>query len=71
MPCGIVGKGVTSLSLELGRWVGTEEALPPLVENFERALGCRVVDERPEGAERILEEAHSQEDGEERKNLKK
>ena len=57
VPCGIEGKGVTSLSLELGRRVTPQEALPHLITSFERALGCCVVDELPNSAPQVLEEA--------------
>ena len=57
IPCGIEGKAVTSLSLELGRRVTTEEVLPHLVRHFESALGCRVVDEPPDIAKEVWEEA--------------
>ncbi len=40
VPCGIVGKGVTSLSRELGRDVPTEEAIPKLLEAFTEQLNC-------------------------------
>ncbi|XP_056118550.1 putative lipoyltransferase 2, mitochondrial [Rhinichthys klamathensis goyatoka] len=40
VPCGIVGKGVTSLSRELGRDVSTEEAVPKLLEAFTEQFNC-------------------------------
>ncbi|KAL4630908.1 putative lipoyltransferase 2, mitochondrial isoform X1 [Arapaima gigas] len=48
VPCGIVGKGVTSLSQELGREVTVLEATPALLEafsnNFNCTLSCEDVD---------------------------
>ncbi|KAK7172209.1 hypothetical protein R3I93_004499 [Phoxinus phoxinus] len=40
VPCGIVGKGVTSLSRELGRDVSSEEAIPKLLEAFTEQFNC-------------------------------
>jgi lipoyl(octanoyl) transferase len=39
VPCGIQGYGVTSLSDELGRRVGVEEAKPALVDAFQSMFG--------------------------------
>lgn len=40
VPCGIVGKGVTSLSRELGRDVTVEEAAPVLLQAFSEQFNC-------------------------------
>ncbi|XP_035288053.1 putative lipoyltransferase 2, mitochondrial [Anguilla anguilla] len=40
VPCGIVGKGVTSLSQELKREVTVPEAIPPLLEAFAEQFNC-------------------------------
>ncbi|TRY85151.1 hypothetical protein DNTS_006347 [Danionella cerebrum] len=40
VPCGIVGKGVTSLSQELGRDVTLGEATPKLLEAFTEQFNC-------------------------------
>jgi lipoyl(octanoyl) transferase len=40
VPCGIVGKGVTSLSQELGRDVSIEESIPLLLETFSDQFDC-------------------------------
>ncbi|KAM4627383.1 octanoyl-[acyl-carrier-protein]:protein N-octanoyltransferase LIPT2, mitochondrial [Polymixia lowei] len=40
VPCGIVGKGVTSLSLELGRTVTTDETVPYLLDSFREQFDC-------------------------------
>ena len=42
VPCGIVGKGVTSLSKELDRDVIVDEVDPLLVEQFEENLNCDI-----------------------------
>ena len=42
VPCGIVGKGVTSVSEELGRAVTAEEVLPRLLDSFSEHFGCDV-----------------------------
>ncbi|KAM9321142.1 octanoyl-[acyl-carrier-protein]:protein N-octanoyltransferase LIPT2, mitochondrial [Gastrophryne carolinensis] len=39
VPCGIEGKGVTSLSAELGRDVPVEETIPPFLEAFREEFG--------------------------------
>lgn len=40
VPCGIRDYGVTSLSGEVGREVAPEEAIPSVVEGFERVFGA-------------------------------
>uniref|UniRef100_A0A4W5PZR6 lipoyl(octanoyl) transferase n=1 Tax=Hucho hucho TaxID=62062 RepID=A0A4W5PZR6_9TELE len=40
VPCGIVGRGVTSLSQELGRDVSIEETIPRLLETFSDPVDC-------------------------------
>ena len=42
VPCGIVGKGVTSLSQELEKEIKIEDVDPMLVEQFEENLGCHI-----------------------------
>ncbi|KAH8295196.1 hypothetical protein KR018_008455 [Drosophila ironensis] len=42
VPCGIEGKGVTSLSQELGRSVGLEEASRALLKSFAETFECRL-----------------------------
>ncbi len=59
MPCGIEGKGVTSLSEALGRTVTTEETEAHLIRGFSDALGCHVIDRPPEGAQDMLKAATS------------
>ncbi|XP_063288090.1 octanoyl-[acyl-carrier-protein]:protein N-octanoyltransferase LIPT2, mitochondrial [Pelobates fuscus] len=43
VPCGIVGKGVTSLTRELGRNVTVEETIPPFLEAFQEEFKCTLV----------------------------
>lgn len=45
VPCGIEGKGVTSLTRELGREVTIDEVYPALVAAFEQQFGCSTVEE--------------------------
>ncbi|XP_069825578.1 octanoyl-[acyl-carrier-protein]:protein N-octanoyltransferase LIPT2, mitochondrial [Dendropsophus ebraccatus] len=42
VPCGIVGKGVTSLSAELGREVTVDEVIPRFLEAFQEEFACTV-----------------------------
>ncbi|XP_068122687.1 octanoyl-[acyl-carrier-protein]:protein N-octanoyltransferase LIPT2, mitochondrial [Hyperolius riggenbachi] len=42
VPCGIAGKGVTSLSRELGRDVTVEEVIPPFLEAFQEEFNCSI-----------------------------
>ncbi|XP_075707420.1 octanoyl-[acyl-carrier-protein]:protein N-octanoyltransferase LIPT2, mitochondrial [Rhinoderma darwinii] len=42
VPCGIVGKGVTSLSAELGREVTVDDVIPQFLEAFEEEFKCSV-----------------------------
>ena len=45
VPCGIVGKGVTSVSQELGRAATVEEVTPLLLDSFAEHFGCDVTDD--------------------------
>ncbi|XP_053176366.1 putative lipoyltransferase 2, mitochondrial [Scomber japonicus] len=47
VPCGIVGKGVTSLSAELRRDVSVEEVEPALLDAFSRQFNCSLTDSPP------------------------
>ncbi|XP_061682902.1 putative lipoyltransferase 2, mitochondrial isoform X2 [Syngnathoides biaculeatus] len=47
VPCGVAGKGVTSLSAELRRDVGVDEAVPHVLRAFADVFGCRLADVRP------------------------
>lgn len=42
VPCGIEGKGVTSLSQELGRIVTVEETIPLLLKSFSERFQCEL-----------------------------
>ena len=44
VPCGIEGKGVTSLSAELHRDVSVEETIPHLLEAFRDQFNCQLTD---------------------------
>ncbi|XP_061578220.1 putative lipoyltransferase 2, mitochondrial [Cololabis saira] len=44
VPCGIEGKGVTSLSGELKRDVSVDEAVPLLLDVFSDTFGCRLTE---------------------------
>lgn len=46
VPCGIEGKGVTSLSAKLQRDVGVEETIPHLLDAFADQFDCRLTDRR-------------------------
>jgi lipoate-protein ligase B len=54
VPCGIVGKGVTSLSRELGRLVTPEEAAPRLLAAFSATLAATVEEFMPDEASSLL-----------------
>ncbi len=42
VPCGIVGKGVTSLTKELGYEVTIEDAIPVFLKCFSEQFGCKI-----------------------------
>ena len=46
MPCGIEGKGVTSLSAELQRDVSVEETVPQLLDAFREQFSCELTEGR-------------------------
>jgi lipoate-protein ligase B len=43
VPCGIEGKGVTSLSRELNRDVTVDDATSVLLDCFQKEFGCKYV----------------------------
>ncbi|KAG8453189.1 hypothetical protein GDO86_004851 [Hymenochirus boettgeri] len=43
VPCGIVGKGVTSLTQELGREVTVDEIIPKFLDSFAEEFNCSLV----------------------------
>jgi lipoyl(octanoyl) transferase len=57
VPCGIQGKGVTSISTELGRKVGVNEVVEPLAHHFAKLYDTNVEwrDTLPDGVK--LEES--------------
>lgn len=46
VPCGLHGKGVTSLSKLLGHEITTEQALPVLLRNFQRVFEATITPEK-------------------------
>jgi len=54
VPCGIVGKGVTSLSRQLGRQVGVDEVSPLLVKHFQTEFGASLVECSQADAQHII-----------------
>ncbi|XP_063909640.1 octanoyl-[acyl-carrier-protein]:protein N-octanoyltransferase LIPT2, mitochondrial isoform X2 [Zophobas morio] len=54
VPCGIEGKGVTSLSKELNRFVGVEEVIPVFLDCFSELFGCNWVDFPKNDCDKIL-----------------
>jgi lipoyl(octanoyl) transferase 2 len=44
VPCGIEGKGVTSLSRETGRNISVDRVMPNFVDSFRKTFECEVVD---------------------------
>ncbi|XP_040389663.1 LOW QUALITY PROTEIN: putative lipoyltransferase 2, mitochondrial [Cygnus olor] len=49
VPCGLEGKGVTSLSRELGRHVPVDDVLEPFLDCFQEVFDCALVfSEEPE-----------------------
>ncbi|XP_075598776.1 octanoyl-[acyl-carrier-protein]:protein N-octanoyltransferase LIPT2, mitochondrial [Balearica regulorum gibbericeps] len=43
VPCGLEGKGVTSLSRELGRHVTVDHVLEPFLDSFQEVFDCTLV----------------------------
>ncbi|KAL1509469.1 hypothetical protein ABEB36_004196 [Hypothenemus hampei] len=60
VPCGLIGKGVTSLSKELNRNVTVEEVVPKFVESFCKIFECETIDISCEEVDSILREVGSQ-----------
>ncbi|XP_001653907.2 putative lipoyltransferase 2, mitochondrial [Aedes aegypti] len=54
VPCGIEGKGVTSLSTELSREVPVEEATAKFLESFRDVLQCDLKELEPDKQREIL-----------------
>lgn len=53
-PCGIKDKGVTSLSLELGRDVTIQETIPHFLKSFEDKFECMIEDSLLEQGEHVI-----------------
>lgn len=63
IPCGIEGKGVTSLSNELNRHVTINQVLPYFLEHFRNNFNCDLIDFPKDEADEILEKlSHNQKD---------
>lgn len=58
VPCGIEGKGVTSLTNELGRHVSVAEVLPLFLESFKNVFGCELIEFPRDEADAILDHVH-------------
>ncbi|NXP28811.1 LIP2M Octanoyltransferase, partial [Scytalopus superciliaris] len=43
VPCGLEGKGVTSLSHELGRHITVDHVLEPFLDSFQEVFDCTLV----------------------------
>ncbi|NWH71517.1 LIP2M Octanoyltransferase, partial [Piaya cayana] len=43
VPCGLEGKGVTSLSRELGQHVTVDQVLQPFLDTFQEVFECTLV----------------------------
>lgn len=57
VPCGIEGKGVTSLTQELKREVTTLETSKILLESFADIFGCEVKESSPEEGEVLMQKS--------------
>lgn len=44
VPCGIIGKGVTSLTKELDRTVPITEVIPHFIESFSKHFNCHIIE---------------------------
>ena len=42
IPCGLVGKGITSLAVETWKNVSVEKATAPLLESFQDVFNCEL-----------------------------
>uniref|UniRef100_A0A8C5X565 BPL/LPL catalytic domain-containing protein n=1 Tax=Malurus cyaneus samueli TaxID=2593467 RepID=A0A8C5X565_9PASS len=49
VPCGLEGKGVTSLSHELGQHVTVSHVLEPFLDSFQEVFGCSLVSSEEPG----------------------
>lgn len=54
MPCGIEGKGVTSLSNELNQLITIEDVIPKFLINFSDTFNCIFTNIAKEEADEIL-----------------
>ncbi|KAF2988132.1 hypothetical protein EK904_014251 [Melospiza melodia maxima] len=49
VPCGLEGKGVTSLSRELGQHVAVSQVLQPFLDSFQEVFECTLVSSEDPG----------------------
>lgn len=42
VPCGLVGKGVTSLTAQIGKQINVENTIPLILNNFARTFNCNL-----------------------------
>ncbi|NXW77052.1 LIP2M Octanoyltransferase, partial [Hirundo rustica] len=49
VPCGLEGKGVTSLSHELGQHVAVNHVLEPFLDSFQEVFDCTLVSSKEPG----------------------
>lgn len=61
-PCGIEGKGVTSLSSELGRNVSVDEAIDALLEIFQWKFNCHLIEDNSYSTQQFLQNSASLQD---------
>ncbi|XP_030755951.1 putative lipoyltransferase 2, mitochondrial [Sitophilus oryzae] len=59
VPCGIEGKGVTSLSRELQRNVTVDEVIPEFIKSFRSVFDCDTTDISEQEAQSILSQLKS------------
>ena len=51
---------VTTISIELGRTLSPEDMIPQLIEGFRKALGARLIEEKPSPSEERLAEKYAE-----------
>lgn len=55
VPCGLVGKGVTSLTRELNKECTVQQAIPLLIDSFQKTFDCTLVECSPDDTREYLE----------------
>ena len=56
----IIRERVTTISIELGRTLSPEDMIPQLIEGFRKALGARLIEEKPSPSEERLAEKYAE-----------